>query len=105
VDILYQQLQKKREDSVMLKNDILVFENKMKKERLKTDEIQKQMHDFLEPPMKRKKIGDAKEACGVITTTATDRFTYNGHLEAASLLCNKSFKHFSESFLKKFSHE
>jgi hypothetical protein len=42
---------------------------------------------------------DAKEVCDVITTTAaTDRFTYNEHLEAASLLCNKPFKDFFENF-------
>jgi chaperonin cofactor prefoldin len=62
MDILCQQLQKKKEDSVMLKIEILVLENQMKKERLKINEIEKQIgEDFPEPPKKRKKDGVCKD--------------------------------------------
>ncbi|CAH1103808.1 unnamed protein product [Psylliodes chrysocephalus] len=108
VDTLFNQFQSGNNDSVQLLIDIENFKKAILLIRETTDEIQKTVedeHGAIE--YKRKKINPecrnaviAKDICDIIIFQSKERFSYRGHLEAASLLSPENFLKYSKKFPK-----
>nr|CAH7721615.1 unnamed protein product [Callosobruchus chinensis] len=79
VDILYNQLQSKKKDTVQLQKDLIIFEKSISNIRNETDSIQNSVESEF-PTFKRRRTDDnfrsviAKEVCDTITTQMKDRF-------------------------------
>lgn len=108
VDTLFNQFQSRNKDSVQLLKDIENFKKAILIIREATDEIQKTVEDEHGTiDNKRKKINPecrnsviAKEVCDIIIFQSIERFSYRGHLEAASLLSPENFLTYSKTFPK-----
>lgn len=106
VDTLFNQFQNRNKDSVQLLKDINVFEKTILLIRETTDEIQKYVEDEHGAiDNKKRKISPecsnaviAKEVCDIIIFQSKERFSYRGHLEAASLLNSGNFSRYSINF-------
>ncbi|CAH2017193.1 unnamed protein product [Acanthoscelides obtectus] len=90
VDILYNQLQSRNQDSVQLQKDLVIFEKSTDNIRGQIDDIKKYTETKFESN-KRRRTDDsirgviAKEVCNIITMQVKDRFFFRGHLQAAEL--------------------
>ncbi|CAH2016810.1 unnamed protein product [Acanthoscelides obtectus] len=89
VDILYNQLQSRNEDSVQLQKDLVIFEKSIDNIRGQIDDIKKYTETKFESN-KRRRTDDgirgviAKEVCDIITMQVKDRFSFRAREHYAS---------------------
>lgn len=107
MDILFNQFQSRNKDSVQLLKDIEIFEKTILLIRDTTYEIQQAVEDKHGVNLnKRRKDAEsrndviAKEVYDTIIFQMKERFSYRGHLEAASLLNTENFLSYSINFPK-----
>ncbi|GLV36317.1 uncharacterized protein CBL_08811 [Carabus blaptoides fortunei] len=107
VDTLFNQFHSRYEDSVQLLKDIEVFEKTILLIRDSRYDIQRAVENKHGVNLnKRRKDGEsridviAKEVCDTIIVQMKERFSYRGHLEAASLLNSENFLSYSIHFPK-----
>lgn len=110
VDILFNQLQKKKIDPCFVRKAVDNFENSIVKLRERIDKIIEEATNLstfnIEISTKRKRTEDiaslrriaAIEICDVITYTVRSRFQFTGHLIASKLLVPEHFPVFEKQF-------
>ena len=101
-NILYNQLQKTKTDSVEIQRAIQVFEECIQKERSNIDNIEI-VEDSV--PKQRRPNEDylatrraAAKVCDIIITQVGDRFKFTNHLIASKLFTSENFLHFTKNF-------
>ena len=100
VDILYQQLQKRTTDTVIVNSAISSFESAIEAVRNTVDKISEESTTTKrrrEETSNTRKIA-AKEVCDVISVQAKERFSFTGHLMASNLFSAENFKSFNKKF-------
>lgn len=107
VDILYNQLQKRKIDSVEVRNAISRFEENIQKERQNFDQFQNEIPIEVTHSKKKRKpaedtllsrIGTAKEVCDIIIVSVKERFEYTAHLNASQLFTTDNYPLYETNF-------
>jgi hypothetical protein len=107
VDILYNQLQKQKIDSIEMKNAISRFEENIQKERRNFDNFQNEIPGEVTQCRQKIKRDDdtllsriwvAKEVCDILIVCVKDRFEYKTHLNASLLFMSTEFPLYEKSF-------
>ncbi|VVC42638.1 HAT, C-terminal dimerisation domain,Domain of unknown function DUF4371 [Cinara cedri] len=111
IDILYNQLQKRKIDSIEVKNVISRFEENIQKERRNFDNFQNEMPGEETQCRKIRKHDDdtllsricvAKEVCDILMVCVKDRFEYKAHLNASQLFMSSEFSLYEKNFPQKY---
>lgn len=110
VDILYAYLQKRDTDAVGAKRKIELFEKKVN--GIRNAEVGEEEAEE-EPQCKRKRVENealslrrqAKEVCDLIIMEVRQRFSFTGHLSAATLLNKDRFASYRNEFPRKLLTE
>ncbi|XP_026818984.1 uncharacterized protein LOC113557616 [Rhopalosiphum maidis] len=114
VDILYNQLQNRKIDSIEVKNAISRFEENIQKERRNFDNFQNEMPgEVTQCRQKRKRDDDtllsricvAKEVCDILIVCVKDRFEYKAHLNASLLFMSTEFPLYEKNFPQTYVDE
>ncbi|XP_060855369.1 uncharacterized protein LOC132933049 [Metopolophium dirhodum] len=113
--ILYTKiLQKRKIDSIEVKNAISRFEENIQKERQNFDNFQNEMPgEVTQCRPKRKRDDDtllsricvAKEVCDILIVCVKDRFEYKAHLNASLLFMSTEFPLYEKSFPQTYVDE
>ncbi|GBN08874.1 hypothetical protein AVEN_202229-1 [Araneus ventricosus] len=105
VYVLYNQLQKTRTDAALIRKQVNVFQQSLEKERKKMDTVTKEISASYETSRKRKRENihvnrtvAARERCDVITNQVKERFCFNSHYSAVSLLEAPKFREYKKKF-------
>ncbi|XP_025412523.1 uncharacterized protein LOC112684990, partial [Sipha flava] len=113
--ILYTKiLQKRKIDSIEVKNAVSRFEENIQKERRNFDNFQNEMPgEVTQCRQKRKRDDDtllsricvAKEVCDILIVCVKDRFEYKAHLNASLLFMSTEFPLYEKSFPQTYVDE
>lgn len=108
VDVLFNQLQKRKTDPLEISQNITIFEQNIISIRNSIDKITNEASDLCNDPQpdKRKRKNDSKfdhriaalEVCDIIINCAKDRFEFKGHQLAASLFFSEQFAEYCGNF-------
>jgi hypothetical protein len=112
VDVLFEELQKRKVDPVELKNAVECFTASMNKiKETKISEVKEEVEEGvsleLEDQIPKRRRTEAEhgnnraaalEVCDVIIDVAKERFAFSGHLVAASLFFSEKFSEYNIDF-------
>jgi hypothetical protein len=112
VDVLFEELQKRKVDPVELKNAVECFTASMNKiKETKISEVKEEVEEGvsleLEDQIPKRRRTEAEhgnnraaalEVCDVIIDVAKERFAFSGHLVAASLFFSEKFSEYNMDF-------
>lgn len=112
VDVLFEELQKRKVDPVELKNAVECFTASMNKiKETKISEVKEEVEEGvsleLEDQIPKRRRTEAEhgnnraaalEVCDVIIDVAKERFAFSGHLVAASLFFSENFSEYNIDF-------
>ncbi|KAK5648025.1 hypothetical protein RI129_002917 [Pyrocoelia pectoralis] len=104
VDLLFGKFQAREIDAVIASNNILSFETQLTQIRNSITEVSDSC-DTESLTSKRRKtnecvafVREAKEVCDIIICQAKERFSFTGHLVAASLFFSENYIQYSTCF-------
>ncbi|CAH2011508.1 unnamed protein product [Acanthoscelides obtectus] len=108
VEIVFNQLQKVRTDSVKVKNDLENFEAAIQtiREQMDSiiDEIERVQRETDEPARKKRQVEEgskkreALEICDAVLSQIRTRFNFSGHLVASNLFVSEKFSVYKHQF-------
>lgn len=112
VDVLFEELQRRKVDPVELKNAVECFTasmNKIKETKISEvkEEVEESVSLELEDQIPKRRRTEAEhennraaalEVCDVIIDVAKERFAFSGHLVAASLFFSEKFSEYNMDF-------